>query len=136
MERSQEEMKYLGMFGIYREGHKVMAAHRKIFNQITLAFILPLCFIYLAEMEISEILFSKQPYYIFGNNTYTDSNFPVYIIFNLAYYTFLLIFSLLSTSVVVYSIACIYANRNMSSKKVMAVALRVWKRLIITFLVI
>ncbi|KAK1384378.1 hypothetical protein POM88_022113 [Heracleum sosnowskyi] len=136
MERAQEEMKHLGVFGIYREGHKVMAAHRKIFNEITLAFILPLCFIYLAEMLISEILFSKQPYSIYGKETYSETDFPAYIIFNLAYYTFLVIFSLLSTSAVVYSIACIYANRNISLNKVIGVVPRVWKRLMITFVVI
>ncbi|KAK1384379.1 ATP-binding cassette sub-family A member like [Heracleum sosnowskyi] len=129
-------MKSLGVFGIYREGHKVMAPYRKIFNQITLAFLLPLAFIYLAEMEISDILFPPQRYNIYGGrNTNTLKHWTVYALFKLAYYTSFLIFSLLSTSSVVYSIACIYANRSISLNKVIGVVPQVWKRLMVTFIV-
>ncbi|KAJ6774139.1 PROTEIN putative-RELATED [Salix purpurea] len=47
---------------------------------------------------------------------------------------FLLIFSLLSTAAVVYTIACIYTAREVTFKKVMSVVPKVWKRLMITFL--
>ncbi|XP_074378821.1 uncharacterized protein LOC141720360 isoform X2 [Apium graveolens] len=136
MEGTQEEMKSLGVFGIYKEGHKVMAPYRKIFIQIALAFMLPVAFIYLAEMEVSEILFPRQRYNFYGgrySNTLKD--WTVYTLFKLAYYTSLLIFSLLSTSSVVYSIACIYANRTISFTKVIAVVPKVWKRLMLTFIV-
>ncbi|KAL1812456.1 hypothetical protein ACET3Z_022521 [Daucus carota] len=138
MDRTQEEMKALGVFGIYREGHKVMAPYRKIFNQITLAFVLPLTFIYLAEMEISDLLFPRQRYnYIYGGRDTTSlKDWRLYILFELGYYTSFLIFSLLSTSAVVYSIACIYANRSISSfSKVISIVPKVWKRLMITFIV-
>ncbi|XP_074374290.1 uncharacterized protein LOC141714685 [Apium graveolens] len=136
MERAQEDMKYLGVFGIYREGHNIMAPRRKVFNQITLAFILPLCFIFLAQMEISKNLFSRIRYHRYRDNTNTSTDWVVYILFKLAYFTFLCILSLLSTSAVVYSIACIYANREISFKKVMGVVPQVWKRLMVTFIVI
>ncbi|KAL1820207.1 hypothetical protein ACET3Z_015076 [Daucus carota] len=135
MERTQEDMKLLGVFGIYREGHKIMAPSRKIFNQITLAFILPLCLIFLAQIQISKILFQRIEFHRYRDNRNTSSDWAVYVLFKLAYFTFLCIFSLLSTSAVVYSIACIYANREISFKRVMAVVPQVWKRLMVTFIV-
>ncbi|KAK4860065.1 hypothetical protein QYF36_016755 [Acer negundo] len=59
MDREQEEMQFLGVFGIYKEAYKVILTWRKIFSQITLALILPLSFIFLAHMEVSNLLFSK-----------------------------------------------------------------------------
>lgn len=130
MERTQEEMKFLGVIGMLREGHKIMAPNRKLLNEITLAFILPLSIIYLAEIDISTLLHFGMTLGVAGNpNTWVS-----YILFKLAYYTLLVIFSLLSTSAVVYSIACIYANRNISFNKLIPVVPKVWKRLIITFI--
>lgn len=138
MERTQEEMKFLGVYGILREGHKIMAPNRKLFNQITLAFVLPLSLIYLAEMNISRILHFQIALrvYTVDASPNTSKHWATYILFKLAYYTFLVICSLLSTSAVVYSIACIYANRNISFNKLIGVVPKVWKRLIITFIVI
>ncbi|XP_074374286.1 uncharacterized protein LOC141714682 [Apium graveolens] len=136
MERAQEDMKFLGVFGIYKEGHKIMAPWRKIFNQITLAFILPLCFIFLAQIEISKIFFWRIRFHRYAQHRNTSTDWAVYVLFKLAYYTFLCIFSLLSTSAVVYSIACIYSHRDISFKKVMGVVPQVWKRLVVTFIVI
>lgn len=115
-----------------------MASHRKLFNQITVAFILPLCIIYVAEINISSILKFRIAFMTLGDvtNQNTFQDWASYILFKLAYYTFLVIFSLLSTSAVVYSIACIYANRNISFNKVIGVVPKVWKRLMITFIVI
>ncbi|KAJ8771665.1 hypothetical protein K2173_026842 [Erythroxylum novogranatense] len=45
-----------------------------------------------------------------------------------------MILSLLSTAVVVYTIACIYTSKSMTFKKVMSVVPKVWKRLLVTFL--
>lgn len=136
MDRTQQELKSLGVFGIYREGHRIMAPFRNIFNQVTIAFILPLSLIYLSEMEISSILFFRMAFRTLDDgNQNTSSDWASYVLFKLAYYTFLLIFSLLSTSAVVYSIACIYAHRDISFYKVICVVPQVWKRLIITFLV-
>ncbi|KAK1384380.1 putative Kinase family protein with leucine-rich repeat domain [Heracleum sosnowskyi] len=138
MERTQqEEMKFHGVFGIFKEGHKIMAPYRRLFNEITLAFILPLSIIYLAEIDVSSILHFRialMPLDDDGNPN-TSKDWASYVLYKLAYYTFLVIFSLLSTSAVVYSIACIYANRDISLKKVIGVVPKVWKRLMITFVV-
>ncbi|PSS17494.1 NAD(P)H-quinone oxidoreductase subunit 3 like [Actinidia chinensis var. chinensis] len=147
MDREQEEMQFLGLFGIYKESYKIIFSWRKIFSKITLALILPLSFIFLAHIEISELLFWK----ILHTERQLDRT-PVgtrryeklsdvmseeridYWLFKIAYFTFLLIFSLLSTSAVVYTIASIYTAREVTFRKVMSVVPKVWKRLMVTFL--
>lgn len=143
----QEDMQFLGLFGVYKEACKIIFSWKKIFGQITLALILPLSFIYLTHMEVSEVLFSK----IIHNEVVLDetradtpkynrlsdhltTEWTTFWLFKAAYFTFLLIFSLLSTSAVVYTIACIYTGREVTFKKVMSVVPKVWKRLMITFL--
>ncbi|KAK1361360.1 hypothetical protein POM88_045834 [Heracleum sosnowskyi] len=137
METSQEDMKLLGVFGICRESHKIMSPWRKIFNQIALAFILP-CSIFLAQTRTSKIQISRiQDQGYWGEYTYTSPDRVVHIRLNVAHFAFPFICSLLSTSAVVYTIACIYANRDVSFKKVVSILPQVCirKRLIITFIV-
>lgn len=124
-------MQNLGIFGIYLEAYRVIFRQRKIFSQITLFFILPLSFIFLAHMEISHYFALNISYTKF--NYFTSSEFLIQCIFNVFYFTFLFIFSLLSTSAVVYTIAWTYTGQEITFKKVMSVVLRVWKRLMITF---
>ncbi|XP_021284651.1 uncharacterized protein LOC110416854 [Herrania umbratica] len=147
MDREQEEMQFLGFFGIYTESYKVIFAWRKVFSKITLALILPLTFIYLAHIEVSNLFFRK----IIHNEIeldHTRSGTPKYEklsdvvsdkwayfwLFKAAYFTLFFIFSLLSTSAVVYTIACIYTARELTFRKVMSVVPKVWKRLMVTFL--
>ncbi|XP_021645022.2 uncharacterized protein LOC110638708 [Hevea brasiliensis] len=63
-----------------------------------------------------------------------SSEWTAFWLFKIAFFTFLLILSLLSTSAVVYTIACIYTSKPITFKKVMSVVPRVWKRLMVTFL--
>ncbi|KAE8100492.1 hypothetical protein FH972_018388 [Carpinus fangiana] len=147
MDREQEDMQFLGLFGIYQEAYKIVFSWRKVFTQITLTLILPLSFIFLAHMEVSELLFSN----IIHNEIALDGTpqgTPKYnklsdilthevitfVLFKAAYFTFLLILSLLSTSAVVYTIACIYTSREVTFDKVMSVVPKVWKRLMVTFI--
>ncbi|XP_010042860.2 uncharacterized protein LOC104432060 [Eucalyptus grandis] len=149
MDREQEEMQFLGFFGIYKESYKVIFSWRKIFTQITLALILPLAFVFLLHMEVSDILLSK----IVHNEIQLDETRPntsrsdrissvlskewaVFLLIKALYFTALLVFSLLSTSAVVYTIACIYTGREVAFQKVMSVVPRVWRRLMVTFLCI
>lgn len=148
MDREQEDMQFLGLFGIYREGYKIVVSWRKMLSQITLALILPLSFIYLAHMEISSRLFRNIRHTEFQYYTSTNdhqrhkrlsdvlsSEWTVYYLFKAFYFTFLLVFSLLSTAAVVYTIACIFTARDVTFKKVMTVVPKVWKRLMVTFLI-
>ncbi|KAL1344403.1 hypothetical protein AAHE18_08G044000 [Arachis hypogaea] len=148
MDKEQEEMQFLGLFGIYKESYKMIIAWRKIFTKITLSLILPLSFIFLIHIEISDVLFRKimhnsqemietpqgTPQY----NKLSDmvsSEWVTFFLFKIVYFTFLLIFSLLSTSAVVYTVASIYTSREVTFKKVMSVVPKVWKRLMLASVV-
>ncbi|XP_010065112.2 uncharacterized protein LOC104452333 [Eucalyptus grandis] len=149
MDREQEEMQFLGLVGICKESCKVIFSWRKIFTQITSALILPLAFVFLLHIEVSDVLY----WHIVSNEIRLDMTRPktalhdrissvlskewaVYLLFNALYLTAFLVLSLLSTSAVVYTIACIYTGREVVFGKVMSVVLRVWKRLMVTFLCI
>ncbi|XP_077213764.1 uncharacterized protein LOC143848655 [Tasmannia lanceolata] len=147
MDREPEELQFLGFLGIYKEAYKIINSCFKLFSQITLALILPLSFIFLAQIQISDLIFTK-----INNNEdaleYTQPGSPTqdkilnklssewldFLLFKAAYLVFALIFSLLSTSAIVYTIACIYTAKEMNFKRVMSVVPKVWKRLMVTFL--
>lgn len=149
MDREQEEMQFLGLFGIYQESYKIILSYRRVFSKITLALILPLSFIFLAHIEISEFLMKKimhTEYQMHSTRQYTSryeqlrhtvsSEWTAFWLFKFAYFIFFLIFSLLSTSAVVYTVASIYTGRDVTFGKVMSVVPKVWKRLMVTFLCI
>ncbi|KAK9293264.1 hypothetical protein L1049_021255 [Liquidambar formosana] len=140
-------MQSLGFFGIFKDSFKIIFSWKKIFSQITLALILPLSFIFLANIEMSELFYSKflhrhaLPEIVPGTSTYyrlsnsISSKWTVFwLLFKAAYLTIILILSLLSTAAVVFTIACIYAGKEFTFKKVMSVVPKVWKRLMVTFL--
>ncbi|XP_023753625.1 uncharacterized protein LOC111901984 [Lactuca sativa] len=147
MDREQEQMQFLGLFGIFKESFKIIHSWRKIFTQITLTLILPLTFIFLGHLEISNSLFQDIKHTEFekdftrpGTRTYNklsdtlSSEWITFLLFQIAYFTILLILSLLSTAAVVYTIASIYTGQELTFKKVMSVVPKVWKRLMVTFL--
>ncbi|XP_076902239.1 uncharacterized protein LOC143556911 [Bidens hawaiensis] len=147
MDREQEEMQFLGLFGIFKESYKIIVSWRKIFSKITLTLILPLAFIFLAHLEISHSLFKDIKHTEFekevtrpGTKRYNNlsdtlsSEWITFGLFKVAYFTTLLILSLLSTAAVVYTIASVYTGRELTFKKVMSVVPKVWKRLMVTFL--
>lgn len=140
-------MQFLGLFDIYIEAYKVIYQWRKIFSQITLSLILPMSFIFLAHMEVYHLFFSDLNHSEFqllhthtGTTRYNkisdhiDSELTSLWIFTIVYFTILIIFSLLSTSAVVYTIASIYTSREVGFMKVMSVVPKVWKRVMVTFL--
>ncbi|KAL4280280.1 hypothetical protein GQ457_03G032170 [Hibiscus cannabinus] len=135
MDREQEEMQFLGVFGIFKESYKLIFSWRKIFTNITLALILPLSFIYVVYTQISSLFSKKSNTANYEKPSDLISHERLYFwLFNVVYFTLSLIFSLLSTAAVVYTIACIYTARELSFKKVMSVVPKVWKRLMVTFL--
>lgn len=147
MDKEQEEIQFLGFFGIIKESINIVPAWRKIFSQISLALIFPLSFIYLAHIQISHFLFTNIARNEFildriprGTPTYDkisdilSSEWTTFLLFKIGYLIFFLVLALLSTSAVVYTIACIYTAKDIAFKKVMSVVPKVWKRLIVTFL--
>ncbi|KAF8018984.1 hypothetical protein BT93_H3765 [Corymbia citriodora subsp. variegata] len=146
MDREQEEMQFLGFFGIIKESIKIIFTWRKIFSQITVALIFPLSLIFLAYIEISDLLFGKisqdelklngaeadTPKYNKLLDLVTSDLIELWL-FKAAYLVLYLIFSLLSTSAVVYTIACVYTSQSITFGRVMSVVPKVWKRLMVTF---
>lgn len=147
MDREQEQMQFLGLFGIFKESFKIIISWRKIFTQITLTLILPLTFIFLAHLEISNSLFRDIKHTEYekdvtrpGTKRYNNlsdtlsSEWITFVLFKVAYFTIFLVLSLLSTAAVVYTIASIYTGRNLTFRTVMSIVPKVWKRLMVTFL--
>ncbi|GMI71267.1 hypothetical protein like AT4G19950 [Hibiscus trionum] len=149
MDKEQEEMQFFGCFGIFDESYKAIFAWRKIFSKITLSLILPLSFIYLVHMEVSNIFFrtiiydeielhrtpSGTPKYEKLSDLISDE-WAYFWLFKAAYFTLYFIFSLLSTAAVVYTTACIYTDRELTFNNVVSVVPKVWMRLMVTFLCI
>ncbi|KAK4793012.1 hypothetical protein SAY86_023447 [Trapa natans] len=148
MDREQEEMQFLGLFGVFRESFKIIQSWRRIFTQISLTLILPLSFVFLLHIDVSEVLLSKIIYNeealdrSVGTPRYEklsdvlSREWTFFLLFKTAYFTFFLVLSLLSTAAVVYTIACAYTARDVTFRKVLSVVPRVWKRLFVTFLCI
>lgn len=146
MDMEQEELQFLGFFGIFKESFNLMSSWRRIFSRITFAIILPLSFIFLAHIEISHLLFrnilrnkNALEHTQIGTPSYSkfsdalSSEWSAYFTFRIIYFVIFVILSLLSTSAIVYTVACIYTAKDITFKKVMSVVPKVWKRLMITF---
>ncbi|CAN6475933.1 unnamed protein product [Victoria cruziana] len=147
MDREPEELQFLGFFGIYGEAFKIINSWRKLFAKITLTLILPLSFIFLAHIQISDAIFAKinrneealdsQPIGSPAQNKILQnlsSEWTAVLLFKVAYLIMVLVFALLSTSAVVYAIACVYSGKEMTYRRIMSVVPKVWKRLMVTFL--
>ncbi|XP_047326519.1 uncharacterized protein LOC124930204 [Impatiens glandulifera] len=149
MDRGQEEIHFIGLLGIFIESLSIITSWRKVFTRIVVIIILPLSIIFLAHVQISELLFSE----ILRNQDVLDqtrvdtekyvdlldmisSEWFVFWVFKILYFVFFLLLSLLSTSAVVYTIACLYTSKEMPSfyELMTSVVPRVWKRLVVTFL--
>ncbi|XP_030442612.1 uncharacterized protein LOC115664869 [Syzygium oleosum] len=149
MERDQNELQFLGFLGVYRETSKIILKWRKIFAQITLALILPLCVIFLAhsfnifdhEITRNDVWVDDPKYRNLSRKLKKEwvafwlvrlGYFILHFIFSL-HFIFIFISSLHSTSAVVSTVACVYAAKQVTFKKIMSVVPRVWKRLMVTF---
>ncbi|XP_031504381.1 uncharacterized protein LOC116266971 [Nymphaea colorata] len=136
MDREPEQLRFLGFFGIYKEALKIIHSRRRLFGLVSLTLILPLSVIFLANYEISAAIFAKINQTEATPNTAHDKlrgEWAQFWLFKLGYLIIVVIFSLLSTSAVVYMVACVYAGKDMTYRKIMAVVPRVWKRLMVTF---
>ncbi|OVA07163.1 hypothetical protein BVC80_1289g84 [Macleaya cordata] len=146
--REAKDLKLLGFFGIHVEAFKIIFSWRQIFTQITLLLILPLSFIFIVSLEISQIVFADldimvaeielvSPNSLLQKellNSFSSKMIGLWM-FSAAYNFLLLIMSLLSTSAIIYTVACVYINdADINIDKVMNVVPKVLKRLMITFL--
>ncbi|KAL8467013.1 hypothetical protein ACS0TY_035912 [Phlomoides rotata] len=134
MDMDQEDMQFLGLLGIYKESYNLISACRKIFSQIALTLILPITLIFLAHEQISEIILDDTPVLTHLSHLVSTDR-ALFALFNAAYFTPVIAFSLLTNAAVIYTIARFHTSRQTTSfKDVVRVVPRVWKRLIVTFL--
>ncbi|KAL9241442.1 hypothetical protein vseg_015556 [Gypsophila vaccaria] len=147
MDMEQEELQFLGFFDICKEAVTITFRLPKIFTKLTLTLILPLSIVFLAHDGFSTFLSQKiirnedtleatqvgTQAFIDENNK-ISSEFATLWLIKLVYLTFSLVFSLLSTSAIVYTVACIYTGKDISYRKIMSVVPKVWKRVMVTFL--
>ncbi|KAJ0571679.1 hypothetical protein HanHA300_Chr05g0192841 [Helianthus annuus] len=143
MNTPEEQMKDVGFFGIFNHTFKAIISRKKLFTQITLTLILPLTLIFLAHYQISNHFFSRleNSYIItYGYDTryrsITVTDWLHYWLFKILYFTILLIFSLLSTAAVVFTVASAYADRDVTFRRLIKIVPNIWKKLFITFVFI
>lgn len=147
MDREPEELQFLGLVGILTESTKLITSQRRLFSQITSTLILPLSLLFLIHIHISHALFTR----IDSDETALEltppnspsesrllslltSDWTLFFLFKALYLLFLLVFALLSTSAVVYTIASLFTAKDITFSKLFSVVPKVWKRLMITFL--
>ncbi|KAI3672805.1 hypothetical protein L6452_38905 [Arctium lappa] len=147
MDPTQEDLKFIQSKGIISESFKTILKWYKIFTQITLTLILPFSIIFMAHMEISKRYFDKierdpfqlltgalEGYQPFFYDHATSLDWLYYLLFKTISITIIIVFCLLSTAAVSYTVASIYTGTDISYRKAMKVVPKVWKRLILTLL--
>ncbi|PKA57721.1 hypothetical protein AXF42_Ash016767 [Apostasia shenzhenica] len=150
MDCEPEELQFLGLIGIYREATKLILSWRRLFSQIAATLIVPLSILFLVHIEISHLLFSQ----INRNEDALEhtaagspseqrllhrlsSEWSAFLLFKSVYLVALLIYSLLSTAAVVYTVASACTAKHdllLSYRKVLSIVPKVWRRLAHTFL--
>ncbi|KAI3820403.1 hypothetical protein L1987_07949 [Smallanthus sonchifolius] len=141
MDQTEEDMKFAGFLGIFNQSFKTIFSWKKIFAQITLAFILPLTIIFIIQITISHHFFWKIdnntiPYHASDSREATATEWLYYALFTIAYFILLTVFSILATAAVVFTIASIYTGREVGFRNAIKVIPKVCKRLCITFIFI
>ncbi|XP_074294280.1 uncharacterized protein LOC141622124 [Silene latifolia] len=131
MDKEQEQLQFLSFIGIFKESLKIILSCPKIFTKISLAFILPLSFISLLNVEISKHLINNSSTSNSQQLSPISSKLILFWVFEIVVG---LIFSLLSISAVIYTVACIFTGKEVTFKKIMSVIPKVWKRLMITLI--
>ncbi|KAJ0097642.1 hypothetical protein Patl1_27959 [Pistacia atlantica] len=119
MEKRQQELQFLGFFGILKESFKLIFSKSKLFTQITLTLILPLSIILHLHQYFSSAFSSKAHIHS--------------ILREFSYYLVILIPSLLSTSAIVCTITFLYTAKDVTFKKIRGMLPKIWKRVMITF---
>ncbi|XP_076901322.1 uncharacterized protein LOC143555699 [Bidens hawaiensis] len=141
MNRTEDDMKHVGFFGIFNQSFRAIFSYKRIFSLITLAFIFPLATILIIHFEISYHHFwrihnNSLPYDTNDSREATSLEWLYYLLFSLASLIFIAIFSVLSTIAVVFSVASVYTNRDVTFRDVTKCIPKVWMRVLITFICI
>ncbi|KAK4416684.1 hypothetical protein Salat_2493900 [Sesamum alatum] len=146
MDKEQfHQLQLLGFYGILRESFTITFSKWKIFSQITILTIFPLCLLFLAHLQVSNLLFPNiidhneealhRTHQDFSSDHATiSSEIVVFWLIKTAYFFLFLVLSMLSTSAVVCIVACDYTRKETTFMDVMIIVVpHVWKRLVVTF---
>ncbi|XP_076901315.1 uncharacterized protein LOC143555692 [Bidens hawaiensis] len=127
-------------FGIFTHS---LSKSKPLLTKLTLTLILPLAITFLSHIQISHRFFPhiENPYVITSTSSFPRhvslSDWLLFSIFKIAYFTLLTLFSLLSTASVVFTVASGYTARDVTFRRlVTAVVPNVWKKLFVTFVYI
>ncbi|PIA46472.1 hypothetical protein AQUCO_01500188v1 [Aquilegia coerulea] len=129
MDREPEEVKLIGFWGTLKETFKIIFTWKKIFTQITLSLILPLTIVFLGYPKLNDYVSRK------ADKNQDGRQWTIYALLTFLHVMILILLFLLSTAAVVYTIACIYTSKQFTFKRVLSVVPKVWKRLVVTFVV-
>ncbi|KAI3936063.1 hypothetical protein MKW92_017632 [Papaver armeniacum] len=119
MDRKLEEFHLMGIFDIYREAYKLS------FSQCRSALVMNQIQFSLQNIDVTQI---ENPEYISNLQTQVASEMIIIYVSQIICGLLFVIFSLLPTSAVVYTVACVYCSKDITFNKVMSA------RLMITFL--
>ncbi|KAE8647346.1 hypothetical protein Csa_003854 [Cucumis sativus] len=134
MDTKHKEMQFLGAFRIFKETYKIISKNKKIFAMAALCFIHPLNFVLSGLMlTLNNILRNLHDY---GNTSHLFSSHYMFIAwpYDIISIFFLFGWSILSTAGVSQTVATLYTGQEPSIKDTMSVVVKVWKRLLVTFL--
>ncbi|KAL5706174.1 hypothetical protein ACHQM5_024378 [Ranunculus cassubicifolius] len=109
-----EKLQFPGVKASIKETYKVLAQWRKIFALVTVVFIFPFSLFVLSYLKLLEII-SAKIHSDFKNNTLMASHLLNLVLINLGYLVLGFIFTLLSTSAIVYPIACSFTSKDLSN---------------------
>lgn len=146
MDREPDEMRTLGVGGICKEAYNILRLHVRLFLSLAVTLVLPLGVIFFCHGFVLDPLLNKinrneeelthevgSPAAARTNSRLSAEYFGLALM-GLVYLIFVLLFSLLSTAAIVYTVASIYTAKGLSYVKVLSVVPKVWKRLFMTFL--
>ncbi|KAK9110362.1 hypothetical protein Sjap_018422 [Stephania japonica] len=149
MNTELEQLKHLGFLKIFKESYNLIVSKWKhTFSKIFLVFIFPFCFLFLADMILTNHLslsiadktitlddmFSYNMYFEQIKHD-RDVHSILLGVFALLYFLIgLIVFYLIAISAISYAVACIYASKDTNLKQVIRVVRKAWKKLVVTYL--
>ncbi|KAK1371490.1 ATP-binding cassette sub-family A member like [Heracleum sosnowskyi] len=136
----REDIGSLGFFGIFKQAFFITTSAPKIYSHLALSIVVRFFFTFL----LADTLISDNKYALVGArmrlqrysfiSDIISSEWTTFWLSNVVYSIMFQFLSLISTSAVVYTTACICTTREVTYKKVMQVVPKVWERVLVTFI--
>lgn len=131
MDVAPEQQQNLSLPSLFKESLSIPKRSPQTFYRITLSLILPLSFAILAHSFFTHPILSQ----LHENPSASHaSQWTKLLFYQFCYLIFLLAFSLLSTSAVVFTVASLYTSKQVSFSSIITALPSILRRLFITFL--